>query len=101
MKLGIVHSMLFPQTQLGEGPIYETIEKIVKDRFFECIEISWNKDDAVRKKVANLLKMGQMDIVYTEGVVAYVKALNPHSLESKERKQSVQEIKKSIDEALF
>lgn len=100
-KMGIVQPMLFPQTQSGEGPIYETIEKIVKDSFFECIEISWNKDSIARKKVANLLKMAQMDVVYTQGVVAYAKGLNPHSLVSKKRKQSVQKIKKLIDSAFF
>ncbi len=42
-----------------------------------------------------------MDTVYTQGIVAYAKSLNPHSLEPRERKRSVREIKRLVDEALF
>lgn len=100
MKMGIVHPMLFPETMLGEGPVLETIERIVKDPFFECIEVSWIKNDRVKKTVAYLLKMAQIDIVYTLGPVAYAKHLNPHALETKERRRSIGEIKRSVDEAL-
>ncbi len=100
MKMGIVHPMLFPETKLGEGPILETIESIVKDPFFECIEVSWVRNDRVKKKAAHLMKMAQIDIVYTQGPVAYAKHLNPHALEAKERRRSLQEIKRSVDEAL-
>lgn len=100
MKIGIVHPMLFPETKLGEGPVLETIESIVKDPFFECIEVSWIKNDRVKKKAAHLMKMAQIDIVYTQGPIAYAKHLNPHALDAKERRRSVQEIKRSMDEAL-
>ena len=100
MKMGIVHPMLFPETKLGEGPVLETIEGIVKDPFFEVIDVSWIKNDRVKKKAAHLMKMAQIGVVYTQGFVAYAKCLNPHALETKERRRSLQEIKRSMDEAL-
>jgi len=100
-KLGVVHPMLFPQVQSGEGPICETAHIIVEDPFFECIEVSWVKNGDTRKSLARLLDMGHMEVVYTQGAVAYAKKLNLHSLDSKKRKESVKETKKLIDEARF
>src|ERR1051326_7743079 len=41
LKLGIVHFMAYPQCLKGEGPIQETLEKIVHDDFFEAVELGW------------------------------------------------------------
>lgn len=100
MKLGIVHPMLFPQTLSGIGPIYETIEYLAEDPFFDCIELTWIKDNTVRKKVASLFYMSQMSIVYHEGGIAYAMKLDPHSLDSEKRKHSVQQIKRCVDDAV-
>ena len=62
ISLGIVHPMIYPETLQGEGPILETITKIVTDDFFGAIEVSWIKDPNVREKVANLLEASYVDL---------------------------------------
>jgi hypothetical protein len=34
MKVGLVHFMAFPETMKGEGPVLETIKKVVLGRIF-------------------------------------------------------------------
>ena len=52
MQVGIVHFMAFPECMKGEGPIYDTLTKIVEDEFFSAVEITWIKDpDKARKDV--------------------------------------------------
>lgn len=101
MCLGVVYPMLFPEIQKGKGPIYETARKIVEDPFFDCIEISWVKDQQVRKRLLRLIQMGYMSVVYTQGIPAYAMNLNLHCLDSQKRKRSIQQTKKLIDEAYY
>ena len=44
MHLGIVHFKAFPQVVNGEGPVIETMRKIVEDDFWTAIEVGWIKD---------------------------------------------------------
>lgn len=101
VDIGIVHPMIFPQIQSGEGPIYETARIIVEDSFFTCIDVSWVKDEKTRKELAHLLRMGAMRVGYTQGVPAYARGLNIHSLDGGKRKESIEETKRLINEAHF
>ena len=49
MKLGIVHFKAYPQATTGEGPIVETLRKIVEDDFWTAVEVGWMKDPKVRQ----------------------------------------------------
>jgi len=48
MKLGIVHFKAYPQIVRGEGPIIETLKKLLEDDFWTAIEVGWMKDVKVR-----------------------------------------------------
>ncbi len=48
MKLGIVHFKAYPEATTGEGPIVETLRKIVEDDFWTAVEVGWMKDPKVR-----------------------------------------------------
>lgn len=39
MRLGIVHFKAFPEVVRGEGPVVETLRKIVEDDFFTAVEV--------------------------------------------------------------
>src|SRR3989304_804960 len=60
MKVGIVHFMAYPECLKGEGPIYDTLTKIVEDDFFSAVEITWIKDPAERQRVKSLLAASGM-----------------------------------------
>jgi len=40
MKVGLIHFMAYPQVMKGEGPIFETLQKIAEDDFFTAVEVS-------------------------------------------------------------
>ena len=64
IKPGIVHFMIFPQTIKGEGPILETIWKITNDDYFKVIEISWIKDETIRKQAKAMLDASGIEVKY-------------------------------------
>ena len=44
MKVGTIHFMSYPDVMNGDGPILETLKRIVTDPYFNAIEVSWIKD---------------------------------------------------------
>lgn len=101
MRLGIVHFMAFPQCLQGEGPILETLYKIVIDDFFTAVEISRVKDAELRKKVKRLLESSGLRITYGAQPQILSEKLNLNSLNSDERQKAVHAVKERIDEAAF
>ena len=64
MKLGIVHFKAFPQVSEGDGPIVETLRKIVEDDFWTAVEVGWMKDVKVRNEASKLLETSHMEVCY-------------------------------------
>jgi hypothetical protein len=44
-KIGTIHFMSYPETIKGEGPIVETMQKILADDYFDAVELTWIKSD--------------------------------------------------------
>ena len=100
MKVGIIHFMAYPSTIGGEGPVYETVKKIVEDTYFDAISVSWIKDVAVRKNVARLLGESRLEVAYGAHPRLLSQKLNLNHLDTNERRKAVDEIKAGIDEAV-
>ena len=98
-NIGIVHPMIFPETNLGEGPILETISKIAADSFFDAIEVSWIKDAGVRGQAARLLESAFLDVVYCGGPPMLNQKLNLNAFDEAIRAEAISSTKKLIDEA--
>jgi len=101
LQLGIVHFIAYPQCLKGEGPIFETLERIVHDDFFDAVEVGWIKDDAARAKVRDLLASSHMATVYCAHPRLLVNQLDLNSLDPAERRKAVDEMKRAVDEAKF
>ena len=99
MKVGIVHFMAFPATIKGEGPILETIKKIAVDDYFNAIEVTWMKDDLVRKQAARLLETSKIKVCYGAQPRLLTTGLNPNHLEEVERAKAADTLKEAVDEA--
>jgi sugar phosphate isomerase/epimerase len=99
--IGIVYPKLFDHANSGEGPILETMSKILNDPFFTAIEVTWIKDDQVRKNVRDLLKLSGMEILYNGAPPIRGMDVNLCSCDDGQRNQSVANFKKVIDEAYF
>jgi sugar phosphate isomerase/epimerase len=99
MKVGIVHFMAFPQVLKGEGPIVETLEKVLVDDFFDVIEITTIKDRSARERARKMLGSSKMTVTYGSQPVQLVNKLNLNSLDTAERSQALSMCKACVDEA--
>ena len=99
MKVGIVHFMAFPECTKGEGPIYDTLTKIVEDDFFSSVEVTWIKDPAERKRVRSLLAASQMAVGYGAQPPLLMGKLNLNSFDAGERQKAIDQVKACTDEA--
>ena len=99
IEVGIVHFMAFPGVITGEGPILESLEKILGDDYFDLIEISWFKDPAVRAKAKEMFETSGIGVKYGAQPRLLTQKLNLNSSDEDERKKAVDEMKAAVDEA--
>ncbi len=99
MQVGIVHCMAYPECMKGEGPIYDTLTKIVEDEFFSAVEITWIKDPAERQRVKALLATSHMTVGYGAQPCLLSQKLNLNHFDAGERKRAVDQVRACIDEA--
>jgi len=101
LNIGTIHFMSFPEVMKGEGPIAETLEKILANDFFTAVEITRIKDDKVREAVKGMLKSSHVVAAYGAQPVLLSKKLDLNSLNEGDRRIAIDEIKKCIDEAAY
>ncbi len=101
MNVGTLHFMSFPDVGKGEGPITETLEKILHDDFFTAVEITHIKDDNVREQVKKMLETSHMVSSYVTHPMLLSNKLDINSLIEEERKKAVAVVKKGIEEAAY
>ncbi len=99
MRVGIIHGMAFPETLSGSGPILETAEAILRDPFFELIEVSWVKDPETRKRLIQLIRQVGASVSYCAGPPLLTEKINLSDTDEDRRKQAVERCKSIIDEA--
>lgn len=99
MKVGLVHFMAYPTTIKGEGPIEESIKKIVLDEYFHAIEITTIKDPEVRQKVKKMLDSSHMVVAYGAQPRLLTTGLNINHLDENERQKALDNLKQGVDEA--
>ncbi|MCC6956452.1 MAG: sugar phosphate isomerase/epimerase [Anaerolineales bacterium] len=97
--LGLVHYVSFPKNIPGDGPIIENLESILADDDFQTIEISWIKNEDVKKKASALLKTSGKRIVFSGGPPFAYQQINLSSLDDGERKYSMEYARQLFDDA--
>ena len=100
MRVGLIHFMAYPQTMKGEGPILETVRKIALDDYFDVIELTWIKDNAVRQSVRKMLDTAHMTVAYGGQPRLLTTGSNINDLDEQKRQAAVQLLKEGIDEAV-
>jgi sugar phosphate isomerase/epimerase len=99
--VGTLHFMSFPEVGKGEGPVTETLEKILQDGFFTAVEITHIKDDKVREQVKNMLETSHVMSSYVTHPMLLSNKLDINSLIDGERKKAVAVVKQGIEEAAY
>lgn len=98
-KIGLVHFMAYPSTIKGDGPIEETIRKIVLDDYFDAIEITWIKDFETRSRVKKMLDSSGLSIAYGGQPRLLTTGMNINHLDESKRREAIKNLKDGIDEA--
>jgi sugar phosphate isomerase/epimerase len=98
-KTGLIHFMAYPSTSGGEGPILETLERILADDYFSAVTVTWMKDPGVRRKAREMLEQSHIEIVYGAHPSLLSTGLNPNDLNEEGRLKAVNELKRGIEEA--
>ena len=99
MKIGLVHFMAYPNTIKGEGPITETIRKVVLDDYFEAIEITTIKNNDERAFVKKMLETSHMTVAYGGQPRLLTTGMNINDLDEEARQKALANLKEGIDEA--
>ena len=99
LRVGIIHFMAYPSTIGGEGPILETLKKIVVDDYFDAVSVTWMKDPEVRRRARRLLEESHMEVSYGAHPRLLSQGLNVNDLDEDRRRKALETLKKGIDEA--
>ena len=97
--VGLIHPMAYPEVIKGEGPILETLGKILKDDYFGAVEVTWIKDDGVRKEAARMLRCAHVDVVFAGQPPLLTQKLDINAADDAARKQAIDQCKNSVDQA--
>ena len=99
MHVGIVHFMLFPDLQTGEGPAVQTAEALAADGFFHALEITRINDASQRRAMRRLAESAHLTLGYGAHPHILSGGLDLSSADPELRSQSVTVVKSAIDEA--
>ena len=99
MDLGVVQYVSFPQVIAGIGPVVETIERVLVDEFFSAIEITWIKDEQVKRQVAELLSYSGLRVVFAGGPPYAMQRIHLSALDEGERRESLDKAKRLVGDA--
>ena len=98
---GIVFNLVYPATIDSDKNTEEYLKTILQDAYFGMVAISNISNKKTKKNVKKLLTTSHIDVNYIAAFSIYKLGLNPSSVDEAERKFSVKELKKSIDEAVY
>lgn len=99
MKVGLIHFMAYPETMKGEGPVIETIGKILRDEYFNAIEITTIKDRETRMAAKKLLETSGLTVAFAAQPQLLVSGLSLNEIDEEGRIKAVTLCKQLIDEA--
>ncbi len=100
MDLGVVHALAFPECRGGEGPVIETLNRIVDDADFGAVEIAPVRDPAIRERARALLSWSGLQVVYLPILPMLFDGIEIASDDPERRDVARQRLHDLIDEAI-
>jgi len=98
-RLGIIPCMLWPETQRGEGPVVQSVERIAADPDFEAIEVTRIADDAARLRVREILDSARMAAVFAAQPILLGRKLDLNAPDEAARTRAIEAVQEGIDQA--
>ena len=97
-QVGTIQWMSHPPTQYD---LLDSLKTIACDDFFDAIEITQIKDDAVREKARDLLAQSHLKVCYGAQPRLLGPKLNPNDIDEEGRKAAEQTLLEAVDEAEY
>lgn len=99
LHVGIVHFMLFPDVQGGDGPVLESVQSLASDGFFHALELTRINDAHARASVKRMAESAHFALGYGAHPAILSGGLDLSSNDAEKRAQSIGRVKAEIDEA--
>lgn len=97
-QVGTILWMSFPPVNYDYK---ESLLTVLRDDFFDAIELTHIKDNEVREETRRLLEQSHMKMCYGAQPCLLGSKLNPNALEEDQRKKAEEVLKEAIDEAEY
>ncbi len=91
--------MAFPNSIESESSYINSLKEILLDPFFSVVEIGKNPFDTLTYIAKDLIHLSKCDLTYSAHSRLFKNKLNANSLNEELRKETVNELKRAIDEA--
>lgn len=99
MRVGLVHFMAYPAVMGGEGPVLETIEPLLQDPFFDVLEITRVRDEALPEKLGALFAQSGVEPCFGAQPMLLGDKLDLNHPQLEERGKAVAAVKRGLDQA--
>jgi len=97
--IGIIQFMAFPEVMKGEGPVLETLSRLLEDDYFQVVEVTSVKAPSVRAKAVEMAKQSGKKIAFGGQPQMLMGKLDLNSLDASARRMGVDRAKACVDEA--
>lgn len=97
--VGLIHPMAYPSVIKGEGPILETLKKILDDEYFGAVEVTWIQDPEIRAEAAKMLKCAHVDVIFAGQPPLLTQKLDINAADEADRQKAIEQCKNSVDQA--
>ena len=98
-RVGIIHPMIYPEVAKGEGPILETLGRLLADDYFGAVEVTWMQDPQVRAQARAMAEQAGVDLVFAGQPPLLSQQLNLNSPEEAARKAAIAQCRDSVNQA--
>ncbi len=99
MHVGIVHFMLHPEVQGGDGPILESVGALAADGFFQALEVTHVNDDDTRSELARRARTARLALGFGAHPALLLDNLDLSSADPDVRQRAVEAMLRGVDEA--
>ena len=102
-QVGTILWMSYPPAMYGQefGGYEESLLRVLRDDFFSCIELTQIPEDAMRRRVRDLLAQSHMKVCYGAQPRLLTNGLNPNDIDEEGRMKAEKTLLEGIDEAAY
>ncbi len=99
-RIGLVHSMAYPEAAKARGPFVETLREVIEDDYFSAVELGPVPSDPDREKARELLRESGMAVTFGAQSILLSRNLDLGAQNGSDRTEAVQAVCEGIDEAV-